>query len=47
MLDTSSNLVKTINCQKGAGVTAYADALEAAQKELERVDALPGKDRAA
>ena len=46
VLDTSSNLVKTINCQKGAGVTAYADALEAAQKELERVDALPGKDRA-
>jgi hypothetical protein len=34
-LDTSSKLVSTINCQKGNGRTAYANALEAAQKELE------------
>jgi putative Flp pilus-assembly TadE/G-like protein len=34
-LNTNSDLVKTINCQKGGGRTAYADALEAAQKELE------------
>ena len=35
VLNTSSKLVSTINCQKGAGRTAYANALEAAQKELE------------
>ncbi len=35
VLRTSSNLVATINCQKGNGRTAYANALEAAQKELE------------
>jgi hypothetical protein len=35
LLRTSSNLVSTINCQKGNGRTAYANALEAAQKELE------------
>ena len=29
------DLVSTINCQKGAGRTSYANALEAAQKELE------------
>jgi Flp pilus assembly protein TadG len=34
-LDTSSNLVSTINCTQGAGYTAYANALEAAQRELE------------
>jgi Flp pilus assembly protein TadG len=34
-LNTSSNLVATINCQKGSDRTAYANALEAAQKELE------------
>jgi hypothetical protein len=34
-LNNNSDLVKTINCQKGGGRTAYADALEAAQKELE------------
>jgi hypothetical protein len=34
-LNTNSDLVKTINCQRGGGRTAYADALEAAQKELE------------
>jgi Flp pilus assembly protein TadG len=33
-LKTSSNLVSTINCQKGGGRTAYANALEEAQKEL-------------
>ena len=35
VLNTSSTLVSTINCQKGAGRTSYANALEAAQKELE------------
>ena len=35
VLNTSSTLVSTINCQKGSGRTAYANALEAAQKELE------------
>jgi hypothetical protein len=35
VLDTSSKLVSTINCQKGNGRTAYANALEAAQRELE------------
>jgi hypothetical protein len=34
-LKSSSNLVSTINCQKGGGRTAYANALEEAQKELE------------
>jgi Putative Flp pilus-assembly TadE/G-like/von Willebrand factor type A domain len=34
-LKPSSNLVSTINCQKGGGRTAYANALEEAQKELE------------
>ena len=34
-LKSSSNLVSTINCQKGGGRTAYANALEAAQKELD------------
>jgi hypothetical protein len=33
-LRSSSNLVSTINCQKGGGRTAYANALEEAQKEL-------------
>lgn len=33
-LNTNSNLVKTINCVKGAGGTAYANAIEAAQAEL-------------
>lgn len=35
VLNTSSKLVSTINCQKGSGRTAYANALEAAQRELE------------
>jgi Putative Flp pilus-assembly TadE/G-like/von Willebrand factor type A domain len=35
VLDPSSKLVSTINCQKGNGRTAYANALEAAQAELE------------
>jgi hypothetical protein len=34
-LDPNSKLVSTINCQKGSGRTAYANALEAAQRELE------------
>ena len=34
-LNTNSDLVKTIDCQKGGGRTAYADALEAAQDELD------------
>jgi len=33
-LNTDSNLVSTINCVQGAGWTAYANALEAAQAEL-------------
>jgi hypothetical protein len=35
VLNTSSKLVSTINCQRGSGRTAYANALEAAQRELE------------
>ena len=35
-LNRSSDLVKTIDCQKGGGRTAYADALEAAQAELDK-----------
>jgi hypothetical protein len=34
-LVTTSNLVTTINCQRGSDRTSYANALEAAQKELE------------
>jgi Putative Flp pilus-assembly TadE/G-like/von Willebrand factor type A domain len=33
-LNTSSRLVSTLNCLEGGGVTAYANALEAAQTEL-------------
>ena len=33
-LNASSNLVTTINCVKGAGSTSYANAIEAAQAEL-------------
>jgi hypothetical protein len=33
-LDPNSNLVSTIGCVKGAGWTAYANALDAAQAEL-------------
>jgi Flp pilus assembly protein TadG len=36
VLNTSSNLVQTINCIRGGGTTAYANALEEAQDELER-----------
>jgi Flp pilus assembly protein TadG len=36
MLKSNSNLVSTINCQKGGGRTAYANALEEAQKELDK-----------
>jgi hypothetical protein len=35
-LNGNSDLVKTINCQRGGGRTAYADALEHAQAELDR-----------
>jgi Putative Flp pilus-assembly TadE/G-like/von Willebrand factor type A domain len=35
-LNTNSDLVKTINCQRGGGRTAYANALEHAQAELDR-----------
>ena len=35
VLDPDSDLVYTINCQKGNGYTAYANALEAAQRELD------------
>ncbi len=35
-LNPNSDLVKTINCQDGGGRTAYADALEHAQTELDR-----------
>jgi Putative Flp pilus-assembly TadE/G-like/von Willebrand factor type A domain len=34
-LNSSSRLVSTVNCLEGGGVTSYANALEAAQKELE------------
>jgi len=34
VLNTSSNLVATINCQKGGGTTAYANAIEHAQAQL-------------
>jgi Flp pilus assembly protein TadG len=33
-LNTSSSLVSTINCQRGGGTTAYANALERADAEL-------------
>jgi hypothetical protein len=35
VLNSGSDLVQTINCQKGGGRTAYANALEAAQTELD------------
>jgi von Willebrand factor type A domain-containing protein len=35
-LNTSSQLLSTINCQEGNGGTSYAHALEAAQAELDR-----------
>ena len=34
-LNTSSNLVSTINCVQGGGGTAYANAIESAQAELD------------
>ena len=33
-LNTSSNLVSTLNCVQGAGTTAYANAIDAAQDQL-------------
>jgi hypothetical protein len=35
-LNPSSQLVSTVNCIRGAGSTAYANAIEAAQAELDR-----------
>ncbi len=35
-LNNNSNLIQTINCVRGNGATAYANALEAAQAELDR-----------
>jgi putative Flp pilus-assembly TadE/G-like protein len=35
-LNSGSDLVKTVNCVKGAGVTAYANAIESAQAELDK-----------
>jgi hypothetical protein len=35
-LNTNSDLVRTINCQRGGGRTSYAHALEHAQTELDR-----------
>jgi hypothetical protein len=40
-LNTSSDLVTTLNCQRGGGETSYANALEQAQAELDR-DGRPG-----
>src|ERR1700730_7972064 len=34
-LNTSSNLVSTINCVQGGGTTSYANAIESAQAELD------------
>ncbi len=34
-LNSSSNLVSTINCVQGGGTTSYANAIEAAQAELD------------
>jgi hypothetical protein len=34
VLNTSSNLVSTINCQKGGGTTSYANAIENAKAQL-------------
>jgi hypothetical protein len=34
-LDTTSNLVSTINCVQGGGTTSYANAIDAAQAELD------------
>jgi putative Flp pilus-assembly TadE/G-like protein/VWA domain-containing protein len=39
VLDPGSALVKTIDCQKGGGGTAYANAIEAAQAQLKATDA--------
>jgi Putative Flp pilus-assembly TadE/G-like/von Willebrand factor type A domain len=41
-LNTSSRLVSTINCQKGGGTTAYANAIENAQAELQSSRGRPG-----
>lgn len=41
-LNTSSRLVSTINCQRGGGTTAYANAIEHAQAELVSSRGRPG-----
>jgi Flp pilus assembly protein TadG len=41
-LNASSRLVSTINCQRGGGTTAYANAIEAAQAELQSSRGRPG-----
>jgi Putative Flp pilus-assembly TadE/G-like/von Willebrand factor type A domain len=41
-LNTSSRLVSTINCQQGGGTTAYANAIEHAQAELQSSRGRPG-----
>ena len=35
-LNTGSNLVSTVNCVKGGGTTAYANAIDAAEAELQK-----------
>ena len=35
-LNNSSNLLSTLNCIQGAGNTSYANAIEAAQAELDK-----------
>jgi hypothetical protein len=46
VLDPSSNLVKTVDCQHGGGGTAYANAIEAAQQQLAATDAHDGRGAA-
>ncbi|MGZ4396260.1 MAG: pilus assembly protein TadG-related protein [Gaiellaceae bacterium] len=43
-LNTGSNLVSTVNCVKGGGTTAYANAIEAAQAELQKDGRPTGPD---
>jgi hypothetical protein len=43
VLDPSSNLVKTVDCQHGGGGTAYANGIGAAQQQLAATDAHDGR----
>lgn len=43
-LNTSSNLVSTLNCLQAGGITSYATTLEKAQAELDRHDGVAGRD---